>query len=58
MVEEQARTPTTIDTDPNKLLYATVKFITEPKFTLDIQMESKLKHLIDTYSKILYMNRS
>lgn len=48
----------TPDLDPERILQATFKFIQEPHFLLDIQLESQLKHLIDTYSKILYMNRS
>jgi hypothetical protein len=46
------------DPNPATMIQATLKLITEPRFAMDIQIESKLKHLIDTYSKILYMNRS
>jgi hypothetical protein len=46
------------DVDPDRLLTITGIFIEDPPFELDIQMESHLKHLIDLYSKVLYMNKS
>ncbi len=29
-----------------------------PEFTIDIRLESKLKHVIDIYTKILYLNKA
>lgn len=46
-----------VDDDPNYFLVAQIKKITEPEFEVDISLETKLKHLIDIYSKILYMNK-
>lgn len=43
--------------DQNFYLSATIKKIIEPGFDVDISLETKLKHLIDIYSKILYMNK-
>lgn len=48
----------TVDESGDKLLCAKVKLIEDPAFELDIQLETHLKHLIDIYSKILYMNKS
>ena len=46
-----------VDDDPNYFLVAQIKKISEPEFEVDISLETKLKHLIDIYSKILYMNK-
>ena len=46
-----------IDDDPNYFLSVQLKKIIEPEFNVDISLETKLKHLIDIYSKILYMNK-
>lgn len=46
-----------IEEDSNYFLVAHIKKITEPDFEVNISLETKLKHLIDIYSKILYMNK-
>ena len=45
------------DDDPNYFLTVNIGKIVEPEFDVDIALETKLKHLIDIYSKILYMNK-
>jgi hypothetical protein len=48
----------TKDIEPDRLLTVSGSFIEDPPFELDIQMETHLKHLIDLYSKVLYMNKA
>ena len=60
------RTQKTIKTDEAPLeeeetssfLVSKIKPVHELDFTFDIQLEAKLKHLIDIYTKILFLNRS
>lgn len=43
--------------DNNEILVAQIKKLTEPEFQVDISLEIKMKHLIDIYSKIFYINK-
>lgn len=43
--------------DNNEILVAHIKKLTEPDFQVDISLEIKMKHLIDIYSKIFYINK-
>lgn len=47
--------PKSLVVDEPYLYFATVKRIDDPEFQLDLAVETKLKHLIDIYSKILYL---
>lgn len=48
-------TPKSLVVDEPYLYFATIKRIDDPEFQLDLAIETKLKHLIDIYSKILYV---
>ena len=48
-------TPKSLVVDEPYLYFATIKRIDDPEFQLDLVVETKLKHLIDIYSKILYV---
>ena len=40
------------------LLVSEVRPVREPEFAMDIHLEAKMKHIIDIYMKLLYLNKT
>lgn len=64
LLEKTQKTIEDDESDPHtnienkSILVSKIKPVIEPEFVLDIHREAKLKHIIDIYTKILYLNKS